>query len=665
MVNLTGRTQLHVTDQTSLRDLKNFTDSLKPNQSIRAVKQNGVTVLYAKDGKSSFGAKLFGVAERRRTRAQNTIKSLIENYATKTQGMLKEGEERIGPDLMSYSVKTGLFEGSSTMRGGETKAVVDLAYATYHTRATKLGEEPSVRHQKLHGLLGDMGKVVADKLADLMDAHNGISAERTKGWVELLHGSLQMIVGERLGGDPEAHKAFVLEKSPDLRRELTYAIRTNLVEKGYTEKSVILRIPEEVVSKAVAKLCSDLVSTTDGKVDSFKLGDTAFKKEREIGSGSFGSVFVFNGEQGEKIAVKTTASHGGSEIFVSELSNSKTNLAEEYVRHLSAQGQPPHENILQVKGFIQFEDGNSGVAMELAPHGNCEDLAERMTKYGESAGLTDQQKTLISLTVIKDMATGLKSMQDRGIVHGDLKTANAFIGEGGVIKLADFGTTQGGGRLVLRDSEDVQSPQFLSPETIRSKEDKSKVDDEISAKKENFKTNIRNVLATLYKGDQLEGLTDVATDEVLPHQHRDDLGGNEDTRSKISVGPSSDNWAVGVSLFQLLTGKNLLSGVRNFALQDALADFKSGVAIGPNGVLNKTSTGNDVLDTLINRLLDPNPETRMTMEQLLQHEYITDQSVGTPEIRNLMVGLKPVADLQDLADDIGKTVGEFEKFNLN
>ncbi|WP_367187316.1 protein kinase [Rhizobium oryzicola] len=38
-------------------------------------------------------------------------------------------------------------------------------------------------------------------------------------------------------------------------------------------------------------------------------------------------------------------------------------------------------------------------------------------------------------------------MQDHGFVHGDLGAHNLFVGEGGVMKFADFGTTQGGNKL--------------------------------------------------------------------------------------------------------------------------------------------------------------------------------------------------------------------------
>jgi serine/threonine-protein kinase len=65
--------------------------------------------------------------------------------------------------------------------------------------------------------------------------------------------------------------------------------------------------------------------------------------------------------------------------------------------------------------------------------------------------------------VIADLARGVAHVHGLGVVHCDLKPANALVSSSGRVKLIDFGIARVSGRL---PGEALGTPQYVAPEVI-------------------------------------------------------------------------------------------------------------------------------------------------------------------------------------------------------
>lgn len=79
----------------------------------------------------------------------------------------------------------------------------------------------------------------------------------------------------------------------------------------------------------------------------------------------------------------------------------------------------------------------------------------------------------------KQLADALKYIHSRGVIHRDLKPENILIDSGGTLKIVDFGTAlvTGARRLTWRHlSESIGTPDYMSPEQIQGKRGGSRSD---------------------------------------------------------------------------------------------------------------------------------------------------------------------------------------------
>ena len=81
-------------------------------------------------------------------------------------------------------------------------------------------------------------------------------------------------------------------------------------------------------------------------------------------------------------------------------------------------------------------------------------------------------KPLRALEVVRDVCTALTALEEKGLVHRDVKPSNMLVGLDGVVKLADFG--------LLKAVDEVEGPKersvcgtphYISPEQVLRKED--------------------------------------------------------------------------------------------------------------------------------------------------------------------------------------------------
>src|SRR5579859_4281882 len=91
-----------------------------------------------------------------------------------------------------------------------------------------------------------------------------------------------------------------------------------------------------------------------------------------------------------------------------------------------------HPNIVQVYDYSQT-DGNYFIVMELIE-------GTDLRRYLRSRGVLDTERAIF---IAHDIAMGLGTMHQQGIVHRDVKPQNVLVGRDGSIKLTDFGMALG------------------------------------------------------------------------------------------------------------------------------------------------------------------------------------------------------------------------------
>ena len=138
----------------------------------------------------------------------------------------------------------------------------------------------------------------------------------------------------------------------------------------------------------------------------------------KIGAGGMGEVYrARDGKLGRDVAIK---------ILPTEMSGDPERIAR-FDREARTLASLQHSNVATIYGFEEV-GGTRFLVMELVEGG---DLNSRIAAGGLSLDET--------LTIARQIATGLEAAHERGIVHRDLKPANIMLTETGEAKILDFG----------------------------------------------------------------------------------------------------------------------------------------------------------------------------------------------------------------------------------
>ena len=173
-----------------------------------------------------------------------------------------------------------------------------------------------------------------------------------------------------------------------------------------------------------------------------------FKIEKELGKGSFGSVYLVRRKRDNKIyALKT--------VIMAKLSKKEQENSVNEVRILASVNHP---NVIGYKEAFWDDDGSSlNIVMEYADDGDLHTKIEKMKKEG---GLFTEAR-IWSYAI--QMIEGLKALHDKKIMHRDLKSANIFlVNDKHQCKIGDMNVSKVIKEKVLRTQ--TGTPYYASPE---------------------------------------------------------------------------------------------------------------------------------------------------------------------------------------------------------
>ena len=176
-----------------------------------------------------------------------------------------------------------------------------------------------------------------------------------------------------------------------------------------------------------------------------------FEKIKELGKGSFGSVYLVRRKEDHKIyALKS--------VYIEKLNKKEQQNSVNEVRILASVNHP---NVIGYKeAFWDEKDNTLNIVMEYADDGDLQTKINKMKKER----LRFEENMIWSYSI--QMIEGLKALHDKKIMHRDLKSANIFlVKDKNQCKIGDMNVSK-----VIKEKElltQTGTPYYASPEVWR------------------------------------------------------------------------------------------------------------------------------------------------------------------------------------------------------
>ncbi len=187
-----------------------------------------------------------------------------------------------------------------------------------------------------------------------------------------------------------------------------------------------------------------------------------FEVHEKLGAGGNATVSVATWKKtGERVALK---------IIHGELANDPKYLTR-FQREVRASSRLQHPNICRVVAWGPPDPEKTGgklfLAMEIVEGGTIADLIERAQRLPPQ----------VAASLMVQLLDALGAAHDAGILHRDVKPANAMVTRDGVLKLVDFGIAKGQNDATVTETGFlVGTPAYMSPEQAVGKEIDARTD---------------------------------------------------------------------------------------------------------------------------------------------------------------------------------------------
>lgn len=202
-----------------------------------------------------------------------------------------------------------------------------------------------------------------------------------------------------------------------------------------------------------------------------------------IGEGGNGAARRYAAPDGTTVVVKSMKIKGGDQ---EEKDEQYTKMADEMRTHRQAMNGDPtcqtdDDNIVKMNGAALSDDGALHMVMEDAEGGDLGQVGNNLLMMTSLGVMPEEARKVLALDLVAQTVKGVKAMQERGLVHNDLKPQNMLLTKDGKVKIIDFGES----RFVEDGTDEAPSaatgrfnttPGYEAPETYKKDTVTSKAD---------------------------------------------------------------------------------------------------------------------------------------------------------------------------------------------
>lgn len=384
-------------------------------------------------------------------------------------------------------------------------------------------------------------------------------------------------------------------------------------------------------------------------------GEKYVRKAEPASEGSDGvRVERFSGPNGKQVAVKFFPNLDNAEIPGGPYAEEKKRrtaqrMMEREVEAFAGAASGRHPNVLGYGGVVRTPAGEVGIVMEYAPHGTLGDIAGNIEKALAGKNISSKAAMAVKIAILRDMVEGMAHLHGKkDLAHLDFKPQNCFVAEGGICKVADFGRSIEAGKFSITEDQLPDTFEYVAPEAHSF---------EAARRKLAFDAVLHgSVLSSKVRSEDRRMAT-AAADDIQARQGSELLERQSDIDGK-----KLDAWALGSAMFTIVFGRDIAhsdpSGkpMRSYEVRDALVKLRAEPEkrvvdtvvrdAGPQGNAGRIddgafagSSGNSLVDDLINRLMDPDPRTRLSLDKARDHPLFAARGIGNANCRRLLVEL--------------------------
>lgn len=284
--------------------------------------------------------------------------------------------------------------------------------------------------------------------------------------------------------DPNSDQMFdLMLRTPDELAQMCNLALTGIDSpKGLTQSHDLMlkdmgkQLREQVLTSAPNKMADDASEIT--------VNGVKYILEEVIGQGGAGAARRFRDPvTGKSIVVKSLKGKGQDEEARIEKYGK---MAEEMRTHRRALNggdglDTDDENIVKMEGAAVSDDGSLHMIMEDAECGDLAQVGNNLVLMESLGVLPPEARKVLALDMVEQTVKGMKAMQERGLVHNDMKLQNLLMNKDGTIKVIDFGESR-----FLEDGKDTApsareggfstTPGYEAPEQYKKDEVTSKAD---------------------------------------------------------------------------------------------------------------------------------------------------------------------------------------------
>ncbi|KAJ5144176.1 uncharacterized protein N7515_002963 [Penicillium bovifimosum] len=196
----------------------------------------------------------------------------------------------------------------------------------------------------------------------------------------------------------------------------------------------------------------------------------SYAKQRKIGQGASGSVYVARVKEGATsgVARELYRTYGARcQVAIKQMDLRSQPRKELIVNEIIVMKDSQHPNIVNfLDSFLQESSNELWVVMEFMEGGALTDVIDNNQNISENQ----------IATICAETCKGLAHLHGQNIIHRDIKSDNVLLDRVGHVKITDFGfcaklTEQKSKRATM-----VGTPYWMAPEVVKQKEYGSKVD---------------------------------------------------------------------------------------------------------------------------------------------------------------------------------------------